>query len=1345
MAEVLLNTIFSVVVCSVLIFNCGKGDNETLYIKPQNSSSPCPKPCLTLNEYIRTNSTYLPLRNLIFLNGNHELNSNFSMSYVNNITLEAFSNSYASVYCIGQSGFLFKGISNLKITNMSFVSCGFHSRYGHIPAIMLNYTIGTILTNVTISKSPAGGSCIWYSTVHILNMMCTDNTGNNSAMVVWFSSISFLGNNTFSHNTALNMNIMNVGGIDALASNVTFKGTIIFLENKASGNTNGLGFAALAVFRCNVSLIGEMHFVKNYGVQSLSVLQSTFILIGKILFVGNEVDSASQVDDIFAVKYSVFKLTGSIGFINNSGSVHFLSSGFEVNGQIHFVGNVLTKDYTHATLSIFNSITKWTGQVEFLNNIAQNSSMAGVIVFFQTMDILGNISFINNHGFHSSSLFLHSVNLTIDGHMTVQGNFANVLQAGVALTNSVAVLNGSINVFNNTSVSNISNALSVVESSLLVVGTLNVSDNMAVNGICFLSYHSKLSLSGDVTFENNFSDTSLPHYFHNCTLEFRGSTIIQNNTASKYGGGLGISASRLVIEDNYFILNNMSPYGDGGGIYAIDSRIVLKGNGQFVNNTAKRGGAIHLFYGSVIDIQPGVLVHFEGNVALKGGAIHVDDTVNFVNCTNDNRLMDYAEPPLCFFDAGVNFSTITLNFEDNKAAIGGHILYGGMLDKCYLRTPQNHTPLEIFQKLSHLNISGERIGNSSVISSEPFRLCFCENEQPDCNLEEPTINARRGELFTVRVAALDQLNCSIVALVRSYLISAFNDTEKLLGNDGLLQKLDNKCSDLNFRVWSPNNIEQLVIYANGPCKDVGNASHTLQITFTECPIGFVLQVDRCVCLPRILRYTNACNIDTGEIERSTNFWIGLTYYHKNNTNSGLILYPNCPFDYCTWPSVGVRPTFPDTQCNYNRSMVLCGSCVTNTSLLLGSSECSYCSNIYLFLLIPFALIGILLVAGLFVLKLTVATGCLHGLTFYANIVIVNNNILVPPDTFKGFSVFLSWLNLDFGIKSCFYNGMDQYVKIWLQFVFPCYLLLLVITIIVVCHYSIRASKLFGSNPVSVLATVILLSYTKILRNILAAFSFATLEYPDNEQVTVWLYDGNLLYIQGKHAALFAVALFVLVFFFIPYTLILLFAQILRRNSYISSRSYFLKLQPFLDAYHAPYKTAHRYWTGLFLLLRCVLLLTFAVNALGEPSINLLAIATVCIGVASISWIVQGIYSQRLLDALEASFVFNLGMFAAATYHVKVAGGNQAAVANTSISAVFFTFVGIVLIHIYNRFSYLKKSGCHKRPIATRGRDEIDVSQNVYEDSMQQHVASDITFQVVPSPVNTELREPLLDD
>ena len=79
------------------------------------------------------------------------------------------------------------------------------------------------------------------------------------------------------------------------------------------------------------------------------------------------------------------------------------------------------------------------------------------------------------------------------------------------------------------------------------------------------------------------------------------------------------------------------------------------------------------------------------------------------------------------------------------------------------------------------------------------------------------------------------------------------------------------------------------------------------------------------------------------------------------------------------------------------------------------------------------------------------------------------------------SQFIAWLNLDLGIETCFYPGMTAYAKVWLQFVFPLYIWFIIATIIVLCRYSTWLSNKIGGNVVQVLATLILLSFTKIFR------------------------------------------------------------------------------------------------------------------------------------------------------------------------------------------------------------------------------------------------------------------------
>ena len=55
---------------------------------------------------------------------------------------------------------------------------------------------------------------------------------------------------------------------------------------------------------------------------------------------------------------------------------------------------------------------------------------------------------------------------------------------------------------------------------------------------------------------------------------------------------------------------------------------------------------------------------------------------------------------------------------------------------------------------------------------------------------------------------------------------------------------------------------------------------------------------------------------------------------------------------------------------------------------------------------------------------------MHLLSTYANIVSINGTILFPLHQFS--YVFISIANLGWGIKTCFYNGIDDYAKMWLQ-------------------------------------------------------------------------------------------------------------------------------------------------------------------------------------------------------------------------------------------------------------------------------------------------------------------------
>ena len=241
-------------------------------------------------------------------------------------------------------------------------------------------------------------------------------------------------------------------------------------------------------------------------------------------------------------------------------------------------------------------------------------------------------------------------------------------------------------------------------------------------------------------------------------------------------------------------------------------------------------------------------------------------------------------------------------------------------------------------------------------------------------------------------------------------------------------------------------------------------------------------------------------------------WINATFI--NGSPDGVLIHKHCPFDYCKADSFNLNLEDPDEQCAFHRSGILCGACQHNLSHVFGTSACRECSSLWALLWVPLiALAGIALVVVLIVLNLTVSVGTINGLIFYANIVRANHATFFPPNITNSFlSWFIAWINLDLGIETCFYNGLDAYVKTWLQFVFPLCIWFLVITIIVLSHYFTFAARLSGRNAVPVLATLFLLSNAELLRIIIQSTG---LNYPDNFIRKVWFYAGNVDYFKGN--------------------------------------------------------------------------------------------------------------------------------------------------------------------------------------------------------------------------------------
>ena len=907
------------------------------------------------------------------------------------------------------------------------------------------------------------------------------------------------------------------------------------------------------------------------------------------------------------------------------------------------------------------------------------------------------------------------------------------------------------------------------------------SNGVSLEGGAITAFQSVILLKGNVKFLFNHAEKGGAILATASKLYILGDTSIANNIAAESGGGMYLYQSELkcMQGSNLQLLTNKAMT-KGGGIHAIGSilsieylyRNVIKvfsgSRANFTRNTAGiAGGGLYMESNSKLNIlmlseygcqSSEFVLLFIANAATVGGAIYVaDDTYPGVCMSPSYQVLSTASECFCQTLILVNLITFfehctVMEFRDNFELNVNYSsnLYGGLLDRCTVTSAGSIKQFNetIFDGLTYFT-SIANITDTTSIRSDVSRVCFCKNNLPDCTYQFPPIMTKKGQAFTVPIAAMDHVNHLVHATVLSYL----KTNESGVSEGQLIQTVHDKCTDLHFNVFSYKDFEQLILYARGPCKDSRLSQKELQIHFLPCtcPIGFEMvdtEVTRCVCQcdVTISKYIKNCDPFNEELFREGNFWINVINSSNNtqNVNSEYLIYPNCPLNYCHPPHSKIAinfniPNGADAQCVNGRSGLLCGNCKHGLSLSLGSSRCIRCPSNWQVLLaviiMGYCLGGILLVIVLLGLNLTVAAGTLNGVIFYANIVYPNLTIFFPFKKRNFVTVFVAWLNLELGFDICLFKGMDAYWKTLLQLLFPLYLILLVILIILISERSSKFARLIGRrNPVATLATLILLSYTKLLNFITSSFSFAILNYPDGSSKTVWIPDATVSFIEGKHIAMLLVAIIVLVVGF-TYTFLLLSWQwLLHRQDkrgfcWVKSQTLYMLLEP----YHAPYTFKHRYWTGMLLLVRAAVVVISATNATNDPRINCLAVGVIAAGLLLLKGYSQGsrIYKKKSIDFVELVCYVNIALLSLAELFAIGGSGNREVIAYLSGSVTFILLLFVIISHIYIELgikSFIWKCLKQRRQMRHTDLEEADVLL----------VEQEVTHSEVSAPIRNEL-------
>ena len=1215
--------------------------------------------------------------------------------------------------------------------NVSIISSKFMHNRADIGGALVVHNSRLQLAGSTYSNNTANFGGVMVTSGSTINM--DNNTFINNAaaqsggVMVTYNDTFTISSTTFNNNSA-----GFIGGVM-----VTFGDSSFVIKNSTLGNNSAGHGAVMATFDYSSLNITNSMFTNNRADQFGGVMitsgNSSFNITNS-MFTNNRADQFGGVmgtfsDSSFNISNSMFMNNRADQFggvmITNGSSFNISNSMFTYNRADQFGGVMGT--FGDSSFNISNSM--------FTNNRADQSG--GVII-------------TNGSSFNiSNSMFMNNRADQLGGVMYTDGDSFNINNS--TLNNNSAALGGVIYCLNGTfDVDNGNFNLNTFTNQgggiiLMLQCSTHISNSTFDQNIGSLyMYNSKLTLSGYLKFDNFTEALRLGNgttserggaiiSFQSTVIFARESIVYLSNNRASQGGAILASDSTIVIYGETTIANNVANV-DGGGISLKQSRLEIKGSCQIVNNVAVRGGGIHASSSTIAVHQPGTLqvtnnsaafggglylevnpklyvlkniilvntpnnesiISCTGNRAKCGGGIYVADDTNSGACSPDNE---------CFIQTLALSPQIVVNifFSENIASKQESNLFGGLLDRC---VPSLFA--EVYDTRTRLNYTGVTyLGNISnielhSISSDPVRICFCNSEhEPDCRYQPPTIRVQKGKEFNVSLVAVDQVNHTVDANISSVLFSPLGG----FGEDQQTQIVRRYCTNLTFNVFSPHDSVTLKLYPNGPCRSATLSTSHVTIKFMDCtcPVGFQPLSNNqsssrceCDCDIKLSPYITDCDVLINSVFRKGfNSWI--TYINDTNP-PGYVIEPNCPLDYCQPQTQSVTinfnlPNGADSQCAYDHTGVLCGACKEDLSLSLASSLCVPCHTywpaVFVVILLAAAVAGILLVAALLALNMTVSVGLINGFILYANIASAGNAIFLPSSNQQEFnfpSLFVAWLNLDIGIDVCFIDGLDAYTKTWLQLTFPIYIISLVVMVIILSEYSPRFARLIGKkDPVSTLATLILLSYAKLLSITTTALSFAILHYPDGKQDTVWLPDGNVPYFQGKHIPLALVALLIIIVG-LPYTILLFLWQWIvhapKWKVFKWTRN--TKLNNFIATYHVPHNSKYRYWTGLLLLVRVVLYIVAAATVSANPQTFAL-ITGILVGGLILFKSLFGlrVYKRSVVDMVDTVLYFNvsaLALFSLYDFNTNIT--KQKAVAYTSTIITFILFIAVIFYHVF---------------------------------------------------------------
>ena len=666
-------------------------------------------------------------------------------------------------------------------------------------------------------------------------------------------------------------------------------------------------------------------------------------------------------------------------------------------------------------------------------------------------------------------------------------------------------------------------------------------------------------------------------------------------------GIIDLESLQIDLSENVSFIENT-----GSAVVANSGQINVLENGEvtFLKNTATNGGAMALLGYSVLELHPGSHIVFDSNIAHElGGAVyatsaHQSEFIFSHKCFISFNGVDFNDP---------NKWNTTLIFTNNSAKYG-YSIFTDSVFPCVKQVGSIITDVSAAFTWKSFKISPAI--EQYTIATSPAAINFTL---------PPSISP--GESISLNPTSLDDLTQPIPSSFKVSLRSTDGSvrTNAFIAEDGHLQIRGNPGTNFNLTLLTQN---------------TRHISATMAGRLVECPIGFVLEGDTCVCSTGTsakLVGVIGCDIENFRALLQVGYWIGCS--------GSKILTGLCPLSYCSYDDASatgltlVSRTCEELEelsfCSDNRRGQLCGECEKGYTAYFHSEKfsCGKCDYGALGLLIYFVaeLIPLVIVFVLVMaLDLNITSGLMQSFLLFSQTLFILNHVPsfrplsnVTLTFISIHTLIVGFFNLYFfhmdEISFCLWKGATILDTLAFRYVTTLFtIFLLVLFVMAVNQGVVNAESLFTKfNIPNKIMKKIKVQKGSIIHGISAFLIFSYTQYTLTSmqiinKVPVYRENGeidqNVAYLQGNleyfginHLPYAIPAVLVLIFLSLPPPLVLVAYPFLwnikaklKKSDSDTTPWLIRKLLPIIDSFQGVFRDNYRMFAGLFFLWRFII-------------------------------------------------------------------------------------------------------------------------------------------------------------